>query len=99
MEKEFRQKPNDKAQMNKPEKFPSAMEVVAAYAPPFAFLVSLGFGIIYTITVNGFPNIDPPVELLWLAVSAAVAGLIYIPVPWLIKRQKIINILAASGKE
>lgn len=66
------------------------MEVVAAYAPPFAFLVSLGFGIIYAITVNGFPNIAPPVELIWLAVGAAVAGMAYLLVPWLIKRHKLI---------
>jgi GAF domain-containing protein/HAMP domain-containing protein len=90
MEKEFRQKPNDSGQMNSPEKFASAMEVVAAYAPPFAFLVSLGFGIIYAISINGFPNIDPPVELMWLAVGAAIAGVSYLLVPWLINKRKMI---------
>jgi GAF domain-containing protein/HAMP domain-containing protein len=90
MEKEFRRQPDAPDQMLKPEKFTSTMEIVAAYAPPFAFLVSLGFGIIYAITVNGFPNIDPPVELLWLAFAAAIAGMAYLLVPWLIKRNKLV---------
>lgn len=90
MEKEFRQKPNASDQMLKPEKFTSTMEVVASYAPPFAFLVSLGFGIIYGITVNGFPNIAPPVELLWLAFAAALAGSIYLLIPLLVKRNKLV---------
>jgi GAF domain-containing protein/HAMP domain-containing protein len=90
MEKDFRQKPENSAPMNKSEKFPTTLEVVASYAPPFAFLISLGFGIIYAITANGFPNTEPPAELLWLAAGAAVAGIFYIPVPSLIKRQKLI---------
>jgi GAF domain-containing protein/HAMP domain-containing protein len=90
MDKEFHQQPDDSDQMVMPENFTSAMEVVAAYAPPFAFLVSLGFGIIYAITVNGFPNIDPPVELLWLAIAAAIAGVAYLLVPLLIKRRKLV---------
>jgi GAF domain-containing protein/HAMP domain-containing protein len=90
MEKDFRQKPENSAPMNKSEKFPTTLEVVASYAPPFAFLISLGFGIIYAITANGFPNTEPPAELLWLAAGAAVAGIFYLPVPWLIKIQKLI---------
>lgn len=90
MEKEFRQKPIESVQVTKPEKLSAAMEVVASYAPPFAFLVSLGFGVIYAITVNGFPNIAPPIELVWLAIAAALAGLFYLPVPWLIKKRKLV---------
>ncbi len=90
MEKEFRQKPIESDPLAMPDNFTAALEVIASYAPPFAFLISLGFGVIYAITVNGFPNIEPPIELLWLAISAAIAGLVYLTVPWLIKKRIIV---------
>ena len=72
------------------ERLAPTLEVIAAYAPAFAFLVALGFGVIYAIAVNGFPNIDPPTQLLWLAAIAAVAGLFFLPIHYLVRNRKII---------
>jgi GAF domain-containing protein/HAMP domain-containing protein len=90
MEKEFRNSTENSISREKPEKLPSAMDVIASYAPTFAFLVSLGFGVIYAISVNGFPNYPPPIELVWLGGLAAVSGLFYLPVPRLIKQGKLL---------
>lgn len=74
----------------KQPKLALGMDVIAPYAPPFAFLVTLGFSVIYAITLSGFPNQDPPTQLLWIAGAAAIAGLLFLPVPALVKNGKLI---------
>jgi GAF domain-containing protein/HAMP domain-containing protein len=90
MENDFRQSIVTQEPKNGSGQLATTLEVIAAYAPAFAFLVSLGFGVIYAIAVNGFPNQEPPTQLLWLAGFAAFAGVSYLFVPRLIKDGNLI---------
>ena len=90
MDKDMRRKLEDQNPVVESEKLAAALEVIAEYAPPFAYLVTLGFGILYAVAVRGFPNLEPPTYLLWLAGAAAIAGSIFIPMPRLIKNRYLI---------
>ena len=91
MEKDLRHKFEDQNLMGKPEKLAAALEIIAEYAPPFAYLVSLGFGIIYTVAVNGFPNLNHPPIYYGLLVRQPWRDRSFIPVPRLIKNRNLIT--------
>ena len=90
MEKVSRQKTEMRTTETKQPRLALGMDVIAPYAPPFAFLVTLGFSVIYAIAASGFPNQVPPTQLLWIAGAAALAGLLFLPVPVLARNGKLI---------
>jgi GAF domain-containing protein len=89
MENDFRLATGNPEKANKSERLAISLDVIASYAPAFAFLTSFGFGVIYAIAANGYSTQEPPWQLLWLAGAAAIAGLIYLPVPWIIKKGRL----------
>jgi GAF domain-containing protein/HAMP domain-containing protein len=90
MENDLRLTYDDTKKVTESGKLAATLDVIASYTPAFVFLISLGLGVIYIIAANGFPNQEPPWQLLWLAGAAALVGFIYIPVPWVIKRGNLL---------
>jgi hypothetical protein len=69
------------------------IDAIGAYGPPFAFLIAFGYGVMYYVARQQGLGTSPT-QLIILAITAGVIGILYLPVQYL-RRNGWVNVALA----